>query len=343
MPETSKPWITRPEGKVGTVFLIMALAAGGGALLYFWGLILPFLIGVVTNTIQLAALCGVLALMAVVVFDPRWRNLAVYGYKSVMRGLTGLFIEIDPIGILKTYVTSLRSRLEEMDQSISNLSGQIRKLKEQISSNEQKRVHSLQVMQQAQQRVKDDATATGMKNVFTLQARQAGRLEKSNLTLQGLLDKMEGMLKVLKKYREASALLIEDINGEVEVKSAERAALLAGYNAFSKAKKIMAGGGDEKELFDMTMEKLADDYGMKMGEIENFMDMSKGFIDGVDLDKGVFEAQGLAQLEAWEKKSDSLLLQGGHNNVRIETAPAAEPLPMDDQVPNSISQLFNKN
>ena len=323
MPETSKPWTSRPEGKFGTAVLIAALAAGGISLLYFWGLILPWLIGVVTNTIELVALCGVLVAMGIVVFDPRWRNLAVYGYKSIMRAITGAFIEIDPIGILKNYVVSLRKRLDEMDQSIGNLSGQIRKLKEQINSNEQKRVHSLQVMQQAQQRVKDDASATGMKNVFTLQSRQAGRLATSNLTLQGLLDKMEGMLKVLRKYRDASSLLIEDINGEVEVKSAERAALLAGYNAFSKAKKIMAGGGDEKELFDMTMEKLADDYGMKMGEIENFMDMSKGFIDGVDLDKGVFEAQGLAQLEAWEKKSDSLLLHGNGNNVRIADMPGA--------------------
>ena len=27
-----------------------------------------------------------------IVFDPRWRNLAFYGYKSLMRALTGLFI-----------------------------------------------------------------------------------------------------------------------------------------------------------------------------------------------------------------------------------------------------------
>jgi len=337
MPDASKPWISRPEGKVGTFVFIAALIAGGASLLYFWGLILPWLIGVMANTLQLVGLCAALAAIGFVIFDPRWRNLVFYLYKSAMRAITGAFIEIDPIGILKTYVSSLRKRLDEMDQSISNLSGQMRKLKEQINSNEQKRVHSLQVMQEAQKRVKEDATATGMKNVFTLQARQAGRLEKSNLTLQGLYDKMESMYKVLKKYREASALLVEDINGEVEVKSAERAALLAGYNAFSKAKKIMAGGGDEKELFDLTMEKLADDYGMKMGEIDDFMNVSKDFINGVDLDKGIFETQGLEALEAWEKKSDSLLLNNNTSTgVRVSTSTG----PVEDQAPNSISELF---
>jgi phage-related tail protein len=112
--------------------------------------------------------------------------------------------------------------------------------------------------------------------------------------------------------------MVQDITNEVELKTKERDMLLAGWGAFTSAKKIMQGGDDEKAMFDMTMEKLADDYGMKMGEIETFMDVSKGFIDGVDLENGIYEADALAQLEAWEKKSQNIL--GGPSDV--DSAPA---------------------
>lgn len=341
MSNETKSWFQRTEGKFGTAFTFAMIAAGAGAVLYFWALILPWLIMVATNTLTLLGLCAVMAVIAVVLFDPRWRNLITYGYKSLMRGLTGLFIEIDPIGILRTYVDNLRERLAEMDRSIESLNGQIKKLTTQIAKNEESRLHSLKLAEQAHKRGDE------MRTTFVLQSRQAGRLQKSNLTLQDLQTRMTNLLRILRKMREHSALLVDDIQGEVDVKTAERNALLAGYNAFSKAKKIMQGGGDEREMFDLTMEKLADDYGMKMGEIELFMDMSKGVIDGVDLDNGIYEADALAQLEAWEKKN--LLstppgpLPGPH--VRVDSTPPVRVAPVED---SGFSDLFetsssNKN
>lgn len=325
-----KSWFSRPEGKVGTFLPILAMTAGGGALIYTWGSVLPWVIRMLQNTLTAMALCAGVAVGVVVISDKRWRNLLFYAYKSLMRVITGWFIEIDPIGILKSYVDSLKKKLEEMDQSITNLAGQIMKLKNQIDHNEAERVHSLEIAREARKR------GEAASNVFVLQSRQAGRLEKSNMTLQNLYDRMVGLMKVLKKMREASNFLIQDIQGEVDVKSKERQALLAGYGAFTRAKKIMQGG-DERAMFDMTMEKLTDDYGMKMGEIEQFMDMSKAVIQGVDLENGIYEEKALAQLDAWEKKSQNLLLIS-HEEASPPSAlsPAAEPQ-------SNFADLFTHN
>lgn len=319
----SKSWFQRTEGKFGTAVTVAMLVAAGGAALFFWGAILPFLITVMSNTLYLIGLSAAVLACLWVVFDPRWRNLAFYGYKSLMRGLTSLFIEIDPIGILKTYISQLQRRLEQMDEGIAKLTGQITKLKLQITKNENDRVHNLELMQEAQKR------GSEARNIFVLKGRQAGRLEKSNLTLTDMLKKMESLLKVLQKMRGAASVMVEDIKGEVDVKTQERAMILAGYGAFTAAKKILQGGGDEKELFDDTMAHLADDYGMKLGEIEHFMDVSKGFIDGVDLENGVFETNALKQLEAWEEKSANMLSNPPANgrwrvdgDVKIPALPA---------------------
>ena len=323
-----------------TLILVGALAAAG---IYWWGSIVPFLVDAATNTLKLIGLCAAIGLVGYAVLDKRIRTLFLYGYRSLTRWLTGQFVEIDPIGILNTYVSRLEERLAEMDKSIGSLRGQRDKLKATIEKNESDRVHNLQLAQQAQKHSKDNEAE--MKQELALRARQAGRLQKSNMTLNNLLERMEVLLKALQKMRAASALLCEDIKGEVEVKTAERKALLAGYGAFTKAQAIMEGGGAEREMFDLTMEKLTDDYANKMGEIETFLDMSKGFINGMDLDQGIYEEDALAQLKAWEEKGSALL--NTKPNVRVEPSPdvriteAADP--GEEAAPDSFSELFKNN
>ena len=323
-----------------SIITLAVLGALAGLAIYWWALIVPFLVDAATNTVKLVGLCAVLALFSYVVLDKNMRMLGLYAYKSWTRWLTGQFVEIDPIGILNTYVSRLEERLEEMDKALGTLRGQRDKLQQSIAENEANRVAQMKRAQQAQKRV--ESGATEMKQEFALRARQAGRLEKSNMTLQKLLDRMEALLKAMLKMRDASALLTEDIKGEVEVKTTERKALLAGYNAFTKAQAIMAGGGAEREMFDMTMEKLTDDYADKMGEIETFMDMSKTVINGIDLDQGIYEEDALAQLKAWEDKGSKILNHEG-TKVRVEIPATNTNLRVEEPSPENFDDLFSNN
>lgn len=333
MQQATKSWISRPDGKVGTVMGVLLVGGAGVALLYFWGIVLPWLIMMAANTLTLMALCAGIAAVCWVFFDKRWRNLAWYGYKSLMRAITGAFIDLDPIGIMKSYVESLKEKLADMDASIGSLTGQRLKLRNQIEANEKDRKHCMDLLQVAQQQNRHDA--------MVLQSRQADRLQKSNVALQNLLTNMDKLAAVLAKMREASNIMILDIQGEVDVRSKERASLLAGYSAFSKAKSIMQGGGDEREMYDMTTEKLIEDYSSKMGEIDQFMDMSKGFLDTVDLENGVAENNALAQLDAWANKN--ILASNPPTNgtdVHLRVQPTAAPAlnaPADD----GFSDLFS--
>jgi hypothetical protein len=336
--KASKNFFQRPEGKTGMFFIAAMMVLGA------WGLslILPFLITLVANTLYLGLLCAALVAFVMIVSDKRFQNLLAYGFKSVMRAITGLMIEIDPIGMLRNYADGLRGRLEDMRNSLDSLEGQKRKLKGIIEKNERNRVDSLNKSKVAHEQKARPA--------FILQSRQAGRLEKSNLTLQSLLNKMEALSKVLRKMYETSEFLIMDIEGEIEVKSSERAAILASHSAYKSAKAIIQGDRDQKAIFDQTMEFLADDYAMKIGEIESFMDMSQGFIQSVDLENGVYEQSALDQFEAWEKKADSLLLGPGDKNPlhAIDATPRRTPVGVVSRTTStegsgSFSDLFDKD
>lgn len=293
---TPKSFWQRPEGKTGVVFGI-GILAGLGYLLYKT---LPFLISLTSNLLYLSFLLIALGAILYMVLDPKMRNLVWYMYKSIMRWITGIFVQIDPIGILKSYVDTLKNNLSKMDQQISKLRGQMHKLKEVIMNNKKQIAANLNLASEAKERNKE--------SMMILKSRQAGRLTDSNMKLEDLYKKMEILYRVLTKMYENSEIMMEDIKDQVSVKEQERNAIRASHSAMKSAMSIISGDKDQRAMFDQALEAIADDVSAKMGEMERFMEMSSNFMDSVDLQNGVFEEEGLKMLEMWEKEGASLLL-----------------------------------
>jgi hypothetical protein len=312
-----KSFWDKPEGKTGLLVALVSLL-GGGYLLYK---VLPFIIQLLENTLYASLLGGALLVLTAPLWNSNVRTLCSYMFKSAMRAVTGFFVEIDPIGILKNYIQDLVKNQSQMDAQVANLRGSIGRVKSIIEKNAEDSAHSLKLAAAAKQQEQRAA--------FVLNARKAGRLEKSNVTLQSMLSKMEFLYKNLNKLREVSDIMIQDMNSEVEVKEQERAALLAGHGAFRSAMKILKGDPDKRALYDQAMDHLADDYARKVGEIENFMEASEGFIASVDLDNLVFEQEALEKLEELEQKTNKLLLGEDESPVNLTQE-------------NSVHAFFNR-
>ncbi len=320
-----KSFWSRPEGKTGVIFGIGILAAVGFAVASF----LPAIIALAANTLYLGLMLMALAAIIYMVLDPRMRNLVWYSYKSIMRFITGLFVQIDPIGILKSYVEDLKDNLRKMNKQVGILRGQMHKLKEIIKNNERQIKSNLNLANRAKQQDK--------KNIMILKSRKAGRLKESNVKLTDLYKKMEVLYRVLTKMYENSEILLEDVKDQVMVKEQERKAIMASHSAMKSAMNIISGNSDKKLMFDQALEAIADDVANKVGEMERFMDLSTNFMDSVDLQNGIFEEEGLKMLEMWEKEGESLLLGDEKQNLleaandeRVELdleAPIKKPIP----------------
>jgi hypothetical protein len=291
-----KSFWARPEGKVGMIG-IGILGIFACMILYR---ILPAIILLAQNTIYAMGLLAVIGAILFMVFDPKVRTLVSFMYKSVIRMLTGWFITIDPIGILKNYLGTLRTNLGKMDQQIGRLKGEMRKVKTQIDENSSGMADAMTRAKKAQETQKQEQ--------FILQSRQAGRLQKSTMTLQSLYTKMELLYRALDKMYKVCAVLYEDTGAEIDCKEKEWNAVRAAHSAMTSAMAIMRGSSSELDLKQQTLDYMADDLGNKVGEMERFMDTAQSFMDSVDLDNLSFEEKGLAMLEQWEKQADSLLL-----------------------------------
>lgn len=307
-----KSFWSRPEGTTGAIFLTAILGALGYVLFTSAGAILSFL----ASTLGIVVSALVLGAVIYMALDPKMRTLVGYIYKSIMRKLTGIFVTIDPIGILKNYIDDLKDNLKKMSKQIGGLKGQMRKLKTIVEDNTKEIKQQLLIAKKAKEQ--------GNQKHMLLSTRKAARLKESNTKYTALHQRMSILYKVLTKMYANSEILLEDTEDQVKVKEQERKAIRASHSAMRSAMSIIKGDTDKRAMFDQAMEVIADDVANKVGEMEQFMEMSADFMNSVDLQNGVFEDQGLKMLEEYEKRS-TLLLLGGQEAVDADILDLKEP------------------
>ncbi len=310
-----KSFWKRPEGKTGMVFGIAILAGLG----FIAATYMTTIVALAANTLYLGLMLMALAAIIYMILDPRMRNLVWYSYKSIMRFITGMFVQIDPIGILKSYVDDLRNNLRKMSKQIGNLRGQMRRMKNIMEKNNADIQNNMKLAQQAKKQ--------GNNKQLMLSSRKAARLKETNGKYAVLHKKMEVMYRILEKMYQNSEILLEDTKDQVAVKEQERKAIRASHSAMSSAMEIISGNNSKKEMFDMALEEIADDVANKVGEMERFMDVSSNFMDSIDLQNGVFEEEGMKMLEQWEKESTSLLL--GDDKMKLLNEDASDSLDLN--------------
>ena len=326
-----KSFWERPEGTTG-MFVLAALVVGGGILLYSF---LPTLIALAENTLYLSGMLIALSMIVYMVLDPKMRNLVGFAYKSVMRWITGLFVNLDPIGVLKSYIEHLESSLSKMDKQINQLRGQMHKLKELIVTNQRE----IQTHLKDASKARDAEKETQM----ILKTRKAGRLTESNVRLDDLYKRMETLYRILTKMRDASYIMSEDLKDQIFVKETERKAIMASHSAMNSAMSILKGDPDKRVMFDMALEAIANDVSSKVGEMEEFMSMSDKIMKGIDLQNGVFEEDGLKMLDDWEKKSQSLLLGTGMKDELVLKTQTEETLDLNSPVKQPQREMGHQN
>ncbi|MEQ1744804.1 MAG: hypothetical protein ABMA02_05230 [Saprospiraceae bacterium] len=287
----SKTFWQRPEGITGGIVLA-ALVVGGALLL---NSVLPALIALAQNALYLSGMLAALGAVVFMALDTKARNLVWYFYKSAMRWATGLFVQIDPIGILKSYIGDLENNLRNLSKQVGALRGQMRQLKGIMDGNNTEIQKNMATAERAKNQGDD-------KNL-TIATRKAGRLQEANAKYDVLHQKMGLLYRVLSKMYEDSEIMLEDTRDQVTLKEQEYRAIKASHNAIRSAQSILTGNPDQRALFDQALEAMAEEVSQKVGDMERFMDTSRNLLDSIDLQNGVFQEDGLHLLEKWEKHS----------------------------------------
>ncbi len=323
-----KGFFSRPEGVTGAIFLgVLGLGVGYAAITLG-----PLILQGLLSVLQLSIVLGVLGVILFTVLNPKTRNLMWYMYKSAMRKITGLFVQLDPIGILKSYVDDLEDNLKKMSKQIGALRGQMRKLSTIMQENTKEMENNMKLASMAKKK--------GNQQQLMLATRKAARLKESNAKYNALHKKINIMHKILTKMYGNSEILLEDTRDQVKMKEQERKAIRASHSAMKSAMSVISGDPDKRAMFDQAMEATADDVANKVGEMERMMEMSASFMDSVDLQNGVFEEEGLKMLEKFEKES-TLLLMGDMKGTEFDLSSEEGTLDLNTPIQRPQKQARN--
>jgi hypothetical protein len=336
VPDKVKSFWEKKEGKTGMIF-----AAGGilGVLLIMakWG---ATIVAAAQNTMVLGVYILIALAVGYVLMDKRFRTMLSFGYQSIMRGVTGMFVTIDPIGILKDYVDDLKASHEKMNEQIGKLRGVLAELTRKIKENTLNMKNSMGLAEQAKKQMQKGGTSIDeqnrMKAQVMLKSRKAGRLQDSTKTFQELHTKIEMIYRVLSKMYTNCGVLIEDTEDSIEQKETEWKTIRIAHSAMKSAMSVINGNSDKRALFEQALDYMATDLDTKVGEMQRFMEVSQNFLDGVDLQNGVFEEKGLEMLEQWEKDADSWLLGEDKKQIIADAANPSKILDYQVTIPASV-------
>ncbi len=139
LPQVKSPW-QKPGGTLAKVCLAGMIIGGG----YLLVKNIKYLIDLTQNMLTLGILVGVLALIVFLIMNDTSRNFFKNLYFVIMRKLTGLIVEIDPIAIVKGKIKDMKSRLVKIDDGINKMRGLHIKNERALESNKKELNDALQ-------------------------------------------------------------------------------------------------------------------------------------------------------------------------------------------------------
>lgn len=278
---------------------IIPVAGVALVVIWFWGLILPFVLSMLVDTVHAVVMALCLGLLFYMLADPRFRMLFSYLWRSLMRFLISQFINIDPIGIMKTYKERAEENLAAMDVSIGQMNGQKVTLARTVDSNERATQEALGLV--------EAATKKGDTRTQALQGKQAVRLQDENRDLSKELNNVNLLIAVLNRYREASSDFIYDIGETIKSQERRRKLTKSTRVAVRSALGILKGIPGEKDIYDDSIEAVQSQYDAAIGDMEHMLTLTRDVISTADLKDSASVQRALQMIE--QKNSGVLFKQ----------------------------------
>lgn len=280
-------WDTK-EGTTGMVVGLGIFSALG----YGAYKIMPFLANLMENTFYTIAF-GAMAvgLFYALVIDGTLRNRIWIAYKLLMRAITYSIIKYDPVGILREIQKKAKERIELVARHRNTVNGQVKQIESTVNELEGDEKKLIKQLEMQRQKGADEMEIRSNLSKLGKVRAAVERMKKSRTQVQGFYTQLSRAYKALE-------IIDGDIDFEINITEKEYKAVNASHAAWKAVRAAFKGSDEIDSLRADTLAFMAEDYGNKLGAIDSFMDDSKKFIDGVDLQQLMYADDGLKILES---------------------------------------------
>lgn len=286
-----------PEGIFTLLLIIGAVVLG----LKFMDVIVPWLIQLAENTIYLIGLCLVIAFFAYLCVSKEAHLIMWRLYQRVIRGVWGLIISSDPIGMMKDHIADMHKEKAKFDQQRDNLGAVKERLDRDVKTNEAAMANDL--------RVGKKAAELGDRKNAGLASLRAGEYKSTNDKLIPLRNAIEKLYLFLDRASDAADTTIQQMEFKVGMMQKEYESITAGRNALASAMRIFKGDDEKQAIFNQSVDFLERDMSKKVAEMRRIVKFSEGIITQSELQQGAALDEGMELLDRYIAGEDVSFIQ----------------------------------
>jgi len=301
------PW-KKPGGTLGKIVAGLGIIGGGYLLIKN----LPFLISLAGNLLHLALLVGAIILIIMLVTNKKFQAVFSSIYFMIMRKLTGLVVEIDPIAIVRNHIVDMKRKIAEIQTQMGKMNGLIKQSEKEIDQKKKELENNMHRLQ-AFQKKNDMASAN-------VAERQAVRLQEAITRRTKRLEESKKWYEILQQLKKAAELTVEDTENEVKEREDEYKSIKAQHKAFKSMMSIINGEPDKMDIFNQAMEYMADDMSSRLGEMSVIIEETGGILTQIQIDDAVASAKAEDMLKAFEQNGIDGLFNSKKKNSQTTNA-----------------------
>ena len=279
----------QPEKMAGRVVLL-GLA---GAAVYYWGVILPFLVDMVFDTVKLGIGLGTLFVLFLLATNKRIHAGLWYAGQRILRTAAGIFVNTDPIGIMEDYIRNTEKEARKMDGEVTSIEGAHELVKRKLAANTAQMQEYLSLA--------SAATRQNEKDMAESYAMRAAQLEEYNQRLLPMATTTANVTTVMRQILKAALRQIDGSKFKVNLLKDEYTLVKRTSSGMRAAMNILRGDPDKKYFFDLATDRVAQDMAQQLGQIKQAMRYSQEFVKEMDIQNGVMSEKGQHLLEKYQK------------------------------------------
>jgi hypothetical protein len=287
-------WFSEPKN-IATTIIALSLAAG---LTYgFLSFILPWLVAVTWNLVNLVIGGVILGFLLMIVSSKKfWRTLKYFS-EFIANYTIGLAIELNPFAILESKIDQGYKDRTTLFKQSAKLKGKHSELMDKLKDKEQE-------LQLNVQKVKILQNEKGKVRQIDLYANNVLRCREYIDNVTPIVGDLDKLIRFADAAYEESGIMLEDAKLDLDAKKDLYYSVTTGLSAVSSAMKAFKGDDDLNRDAEKALAILKVQIGEKIGHIKSAIDVTSRFMDDKVLEDKVKSAQAIELINQFDVHKD---------------------------------------
>ena len=293
--QTKKPgWLSEPKN-IATAIIGLSLFAG---LAYLFAVyVLPFLITVTWNLINLVIGGAILGFLLMIVTNKKfWRALRYFS-EFIANYTIGIAIELNPFNILQMKIEQGYKDRNTLFQQSAKLKGKQSELMDKLTGKEKE-------LQLNAQKVKILQQEKNQSKQVDLYANNVLRCREYIDNVSPIVGDLNKLIKFSESAYEESGIMLEDAKLDLEAKKDLYYSVTTGLSAVTSAMKAFKGDDELNQDAEKALAILKQQIGEKIGHIKSAIDVTQRFMDDKVLEDKAKSAQAVELISHFNLDTD---------------------------------------